>query len=194
MSTQKLTSKKIAIRLFVIAIAMFGFGYLLVPLYDVLCDITGLNGKSATVTEQQVVEFDTDETRTITVEFLTNLNQGMLWDFKPAISSMEVHPGKPYQTNFIVSNKSSKTIIGQAVPSVAPNSAANHFIKTECFCFTNQALEAGESLEMPVVFVINPAIPNRISTVTLSYTFFDVSNTANNHVKQKIFNSPKQKI
>ena len=184
MSIQKSTSSKIACRLFVIAIAMFGFGYLLVPLYDVLCDITGLNGKSVTVSEQQKVKFKVDETRTITVEFLTNLNKGMLWDFKPTVSKMEVHPGKPYHTNFVVINKSTRTMIGQAVPSVAPNSAANHFIKTECFCFTNQTLEAGESLEMPVVFVINPELPNRISTVTLSYTFFDVSNNAKSNVEQ----------
>ena len=194
MSIQKSTSSKIARRLFVIAIAMFGFGYLLVPLYDVICDITGLNGKSVTVSEQQNVEFKVDETRTITVEFLTNLNKGMLWDFKPTVSKMEVHPGKPYHTNFVVSNKSTRTMIGQAVPSVAPNSAANHFIKTECFCFTNQTLEAGESLEMPVVFVINPELPNRISTVTLSYTFFDVSNNAKSNVKQDTVIKLAQKI
>lgn len=175
------SSRKIAIKLCTIAIAMFGFGYALVPLYNVLCDLTGLNGKSSTVTQQQSVDFETDETRTITIEFLTNLNQGMLWDFKPVTTKMEVHPGKPYQTSFLVSNKSQRTMIGQAVPSVAPFAAANHFIKTECFCFTNQTLQAGESLEMPVVFVINPALPDRVTTVTLSYTFFDVGNSVNNN-------------
>ena len=171
------SSNKSVIKLFAIAIAMFGFSYALVPLYDVICDITGLNGKSSTVTEQQQVQFETDETRTITVEFVTNLNQGMSWDFRPITTEMQVHPGKPYQTSFFVSNKSQRTITGQAVPSVAPFSAANNFIKTECFCFTNQTLQAGESLQMPVVFVINPALPDRVTTVTLSYTFFDVSNS-----------------
>ena len=185
MDVNNSSPKKIAIKLCIIAIAMFGFGYLLVPLYDALCDLTGLNGKSSTFTEQQSVEFETDETRTITVEFLTTLNQGMLWDFIPATTKMEVYPGKPYQTSFLVSNKSQRTMIGQAVPSVAPFAAANHFIKTECFCFTNQTLQAGETLEMPVVFVINPALPDRVTTVTLSYTFFDVSNSANNNVAVK---------
>ncbi len=169
-----------AIKLGVIAMAMFGFGYLLVPLYDALCDATGLNGKSSNVTEQQTVDFETDETRTVTVEFITNLNEGMQWNFKPEITKREVHPGKAYQANFLVSNKSNHAIIGQAVPSVVPFEAANHFIKTECFCFTNQTLQAGESLEMPVVFVINPALPERVTTVTLSYTFFDISKSANN--------------
>ncbi len=188
MDVNNSSSRKIAIKLCVIAIAMFGFGYALVPLYDMLCDLTGLNGKSSTFTEQQSVDFETDATRTITVEFLTNLNQGMLWDFKPQITKMEVHPGKPYQTSFYVSNKSNRAITGQAVPSVAPFTAANHFIKTECFCFTNQTLQAGESLEMPVVFVINPALPDRVTTVTLSYTFFDISNPVNNNavVKQDL--------
>ena len=169
--------KKIALTLCAVVIAMFGFGYALVPLYDLLCDITGLNGKSQTVTQQQSVTFDIDESRTITVEFITNLNQGMLWDFKPSVIKMEVHPGKTYQTSFLVRNKSQRTMVGQAVPSVVPFAAASHFIKTECFCFTNQTLHAGESLEMPVVFVINPALPERVNTVTLSYTYFDISNS-----------------
>jgi cytochrome c oxidase assembly protein subunit 11 len=168
---------KSAIKLSLIALAMFGFGYLLVPLYDVLCDITGLNGKSQNVTQQQQANFVVDESRTITVEFITTLNQGMPWDFEAATTKMQVYPGKPYNASFFVKNKTNRSIIGQAIPSIAPNVAANHFIKTECFCFNNQLLEAGQSMEMPVVFVINPALPDRIKTVTLSYTYFDVSNT-----------------
>ena len=161
---------------------MFGFGYALVPLYDVLCDITGLNGKSDNVTQQQQANFEVDKSRTITVEFITSLNQGMSWSFEPATNKMQVHPGKPYQTSFFVNNKTNRSVVGQAIPSVAPFSAANHFIKTECFCFTNQLLEAGQSLEMPVVFVINPALPEHVNTVTLSYTYFDVSDTASNSI------------
>ncbi len=172
------SSKKIIFRLSIVVVAMFGFGYALVPLYDLLCDVTGLNGKSQTVTSQQSATFEVDESRTVTVEFITNLNQGMLWDFKPAITKMKVHPGKAYQTSFFVNNKTNRTMIGQAVPSVAPSEAASHFIKTECFCFSNQTLHAGESLEMPVVFVIDPALSERVNTVTLSYTFFDISKTA----------------
>ena len=176
----KSATNKSAIKLCFVAVAMFGFGYALVPLYDLLCDITGLNGKSQNVTQQQQANFEVDESRTVTVEFITSLNQGMSWEFEPAITKMQVHPGKPYQTSFFVNNKTNRSITGQAIPSVAPFSAASHFIKTECFCFTNQLLEAGQSLEMPVVFVINPALPEHVKTVTLSYTYFDVSKTASN--------------
>jgi len=173
----KSSSSISATKLFFFAVAMFGFGYALVPLYDMLCDITGLNGKSDNVTQPQQANFEVDESRTITVEFITTLNQGMSWDFEPETAKIQVHPGKPYQASFFVKNKTNRSIIGQAIPSVAPYSAANHFIKTECFCFNNQLLEAGQSLEMPVVFVINPALPEHVKTVTLSYTYFDVSNT-----------------
>jgi len=176
----KSSSNSSAIKLCIFAIAMFGFGYALVPLYDMLCDITGLNGKSENVSQPQQASFNVDESRTVTVEFITNLNQGMSWDFKPQIAKMQVHPGKPYQTSFFVNNKTNRSIVGQAIPSVAPFAAASHFIKTECFCFTDQLLEAGQSMEMPVVFVINPALPEHVKTVTLSYTYFDVSNTAKN--------------
>ena len=174
----KTSIKQITFKLCVVTVAMFGFGYALVPLYDLICDVTGLNGKSESVRQQQIVAFEVDESRTIMVEFVTTLNQGMLWDFQPAVKKMKVHPGKAYQTSFFVNNKTNRAMVGQAVPSVAPFAAANHFVKTECFCFTNQTLQAGESLEMPVVFVINPALPERVHTVTLSYTFFDISNTA----------------
>lgn len=174
----KSTSNISAFKLGIFAIGMFGFGYALVPLYDLLCDITGLNGKSDNVTQQQQAVFEVDESRMVTVEFITTLNQGMFWDFEPKIAKVKVHPGKPYQTSFFVKNKTNRSIIGQAIPSVAPFSAANHFIKTECFCFNNQLLEAGQEMEMPVVFVINPALPDHVKTVTLSYTYFDVSNTA----------------
>ena len=175
----KSSSSISAIKLFFFAVAMFGFGYALVPLYDVLCEITGLNGKSDNVTQQQQqASFEVDESRTIMVEFITTLNQGMSWNFEPETTKMQVHPGKPYQVSFFVKNKTNRSIVGQAIPSVAPFSAANHFIKTECFCFNNQMLEAGQSLEMPVVFVINPALPEHVNTVTLSYTYFDVSDTA----------------
>ena len=180
------SSKKITWILCTVAVAMFGFGYALVPLYDLLCDVTGLNGKSKTVTEQQTATFEVDESRSITVEFITSLNQGMSWDFKPAITKMKVHPGKSYQTSFYVNNKTNRTMVGQAVPSVAPFAAANHFVKTECFCFSNQTLQPGESLEMPVVFVINPAISERVNTITLSYTFFDISNTVSNDNKKDL--------
>jgi cytochrome c oxidase assembly protein subunit 11 len=176
----KSSSNISAIKLCFFAVAMFGFGYALVPLYDLLCDVTGLNGKSQSVSEQQQASFEVDESRTITVEFITTLNQGMSWDFKPEIAKIQVHPGKAYQTNFIVHNKTNRSIIGQAIPSVAPSTAANHFVKTECFCFTDQMLVADQLLEMPVVFVVNPALPKHINTITLSYTYFDVSNTAHN--------------
>ncbi len=157
---------------------MFGFGFALVPLYNVFCDITGLNGKTGVVGAEQVRAYEVDESREITVEFVTTLNQGLNWEFAPALRKMKVHPGKVYNTVFVARNRNPEDMIGQAVPSVMPSVASRYFNKTECFCFVNQSFQAGERREMPVSFVIDPALPGNVDTVTLSYTFFDVTQTA----------------
>ena len=150
---------------------MFGFGFALVPLYDVFCDVTGLNGKTGgQVTLSETMEVDT--TREVKVEFLATLNENMPWEFKPMTYSVKVNPGKPMRIEYLARNKTDKTIIGQAVPSVAPGLAAQYFQKTECFCFTEQELKAGEERRMPVVFVVDPALPDDVHELTLSYTFF----------------------
>lgn len=159
-----------------VALGMFGFGYLLVPLYDVFCDITGLNGKTREMVEAEAAtRFQPDATRTVTVQFVANNNQGMPWEFGPEVATMQVHPGQVYNTAFFAENIAAHDMIGQAVPSVAPGKASRFFNKTECFCFNNQPLAAGERKEMPLRFIIDPSLPERIETITLAYTFFDIS-------------------
>jgi cytochrome c oxidase assembly protein subunit 11 len=154
-----------------IVVGMFGFGYLLVPLYDVFCDITGLNGKTAT--EAAIVTEAPDETRWVRVEFTGSLNQGAPWEFRPMLPSMDVRPGKAYVANYYARSRTSRDAIGHAVPSVAPGVAAKYFLKTECFCFEEQAFGPGEEKEMPVRFILDPDLPAHVEVVTLSYTFFE---------------------
>ncbi|MCP4409722.1 MAG: cytochrome c oxidase assembly protein [Gammaproteobacteria bacterium] len=175
---QQQANKRLLFKLVLIVIGMFGFGFALVPIYDVICNITGINGKTGVLSTNKAASFEVDENRTITVELVANLNQNLNLEFRPKVFKMQVHPGKVYGTSFYAKNKSNKRMVGQAVPSVAPHEAAAHFSKTECFCFTNQTFEAGEGRDMPLRFVINPRLPEHVKTVSLSYTFFDVTQTA----------------
>lgn len=158
--------------------AMFGFGYALVPLYDVFCDITGLNGKTERITAMQAAGMQVDRNRLVTVEFVTSTEAGLPWEFRPLVNKIQVHPGEEKEVEFVARNISDRAVVGQAVPSVAPGPAARYFQKTECFCFTRQPLAARESKSMPVRFLIDPALPADVSTVTLSYTFFHSPETA----------------
>ena len=168
-------------RVAMVAVAMFGFGYLLVPLYDVFCEITGLNGKTGRVDEAEIVSrYEPDLSRTITVQFVANNNIGMPWEFGPVVTSMQVHPGKVYQTSFTAHNPTAQNMIGQAVPSVAPRKASRYFNKTECFCFDQQPLAAGETKDMPLRFIVDPNLPGDVKTLTLAYTVFDVTQVAMN--------------
>ncbi len=161
-------------KLFVFAIAMFGFGYVMVPIYDVLCDITGLNGKTGEISQSEAETNRVDVDRLVTVEFDTNVNPALPWKFKVAEYKMKIHPGEIAEAVFIVENKSDKSVIGQAVPSVAPAQASLYFNKTECFCFIKQVLGPRERKEMIVRFVVDSKLPEKITTMTLSYTFFRV--------------------
>lgn len=150
---------------------MAGFGFALVPLYDVICDITGLNGKTGVLAASEVVEQDINHT--ITVQFDGTVNSDLPWLFKPTQFSMEVVPGKLYSTEYMAQNISDVDVTGQAIPSVAPNEASLYFSKTECFCFTEQLLTAGEKKPMPLTFIVSSDIPKDIGVLTLSYTFFN---------------------
>jgi len=168
---EQVSNKKVIAKLLITVVAMFGFGFALVPLYDVFCYVTGLNGKTGV----QVGSFDSveaDTSREIKVEFLTSLNEYMPWEFKALQDAVKVHPGQPTKVDFLVRNKTDKDMIGQAIPSVAPGIAAKYFQKTECFCFTEQKLKAGEEKVMPVVFIVDPSISEDVHEITLSYTFF----------------------
>ena len=163
-------------KLLLLAVCMFGFGFLLVPIYDVFCEITGLNGKTdsaaAIITEAPDLE------REVTVEFVGTVNQGAPWEFRPAVNRMHVHPGQLYSMTFYARNRSPMAIAGQAVPSVSPGQAAEYFRKTECFCFTRQDFVAGEEKDMPLRFIVDPDLPAHVDTVSLSYTMFDVTTIA----------------
>jgi len=165
-------NKKVIGKLLLLVLAMFGFGFALVPLYDVFCDVTGLNGKTdnekAAFTEAPIV----DKSRLITIQFITSLNEQMPWQFKPMTTSVKVHPGESTKVEFYVRNMSHQDIVGQAVPSIAPGLAAGYFQKSECFCFTEQTLKAGEEKLMPVVFIVDSTLPKDFNELTLSYTFF----------------------
>ncbi len=160
-------------RLTLVAVGMFGFGFALVPLYDVFCDLTGINGKTGRLDQVSAEATQVDESRWVTVEFVANVSSGLPWTFRPDERRIRVHPGEVAETVFFARNTTSVDGVGQAVPSVAPSLAAKYFSKTECFCFSQQPLNAGELKEMPVKFIVDPRLPKDITTITLAYTFFE---------------------
>ncbi|MEE9397888.1 MAG: cytochrome c oxidase assembly protein, partial [Methylococcales bacterium] len=166
---RKQANKTLVVRLFLIVIGMFGFGFALVPLYSLFCDVTGLNGK---VENQAVaaIQYAIDYDREIKVEFVTSLNENTPMEFRAEKTTMGVHPGQFYTVNFFAKNTKANKIIAQAIPSLSPGLAVNYLKKVECFCFSRQTFEAGEEKKMPVRFVIDPDLPEEYSTVTLSYT------------------------
>lgn len=159
-------------KLAILTIAMFGFGYLLVPFYNVFCEVAGINGKTGTIAREEAEKLSVDENRMVTVEFDTNINGSLPWSFRSEQHELRVHPGEITDAMFVVENHSDKTVVGQAIPSVAPQLASLYFKKTECFCFSQQTLAPRERKEMLVRFVVNSDLPEDISTMTLSYTFF----------------------
>ncbi|MDX3772688.1 cytochrome c oxidase assembly protein [Chromatiaceae bacterium AAb-1] len=170
----KTLHKPLAVKLLIVSVAMFGFGFALVPLYDVFCDLTGINGKTSGVAATaDAAKPDTE--REIIIEFLARPNKDMAWIFKPEVRRIKVHPGEIHIVNYIAENPTARFIAGQAVPSVSPGQAALYFHKIECFCFTRQQLAAGQDMLMPVQFYVDPALPRQFSTITLSYTLYDVT-------------------
>ncbi len=164
-------------KLLLATLAMFAFGFLLVPLYDVFCQITGLNGKTSTQAYKGSEGFVVDTNRQVTVQFLTNTNANMNWLFEPVKKRVQVHPGELTKISFNVVNPSLKRMTAQAVPSVSPSEGAEYLLKTQCFCFEQQELNAGASQEMTLLFRVDPNIPSHIQTLTLAYTLFDISDT-----------------
>lgn len=165
-------NKKTAVKLALTALCMFGFGYALVPLYNVFCEVAGLNGKTGEISMAEASASVRDTSRSVTVEFITSVNSELPWRFKPLEKKVKINPGEIKEVIFVAENLTSSTVIGQAVPSVAPQKASIYFNKTECFCFTQQRLGPGEVKEMPVRFVVDPDLPDDINIMTLSYTFF----------------------
>ena len=150
--------------------AAFGFCFAMIPLYSIYCEITGANGKTGRMNPSATAAVD--RTRSVQIEFLTAVNSGLSWHFKPELSKLDVHPGELATAYFVATNDTDEAIVGNAVPSVAPNEASIYFNKTECFCFTEQMLKPGESRRMPVRFIVDSAMPKNITVLTLAYTFY----------------------
>ena len=161
-------------RLVVVVIGMFGFGFLLVPFYEKICEVTGIRdlARADDVTNTQV-----DTSRRVRLEFDAN-TRNLAWEFRPRERAIDVHPGELRQVIYDVVNTTDRPVTGQAIPSYAPAVAGRHFKKLDCFCFTTQTLAPGERREMPVVLVVDPALPADVPVVTLSYTFFEVEGAA----------------
>ncbi len=156
------------------ALAMFGFGFALAPLYSVVCQLTGFRGYTDRIGVEQALTRKVALDRVITVQFVGNTVASLPWEFGPDQPSVAVHPGQLVTATFHARNVGNVGIVGQAVPSVTPGEAAPYFHKVACFCFSRQPLGAGEEKEMPVEFVVDPDLPPDIGTLTLSYTFFAV--------------------
>ncbi len=166
-------TRRLVARLLLLVVAMFAFGFALVPLYDVMCRALGINGKTAGDAYQGTQQVDVS--RRVQVSFLTTNADGMSWEFRPLSGPLQVHPGESRDALFLAYNPGAQAMTAQAVPSVAPSQAAAYFHKTECFCFTQQHLAPGERVEMPVRFIVDRDLPAEVTHLTLGYTLFDIS-------------------
>jgi cytochrome c oxidase assembly protein subunit 11 len=156
-------------------LGMFAFGFLLVPIYDVFCDITGLNGKVKGPSYLSQESIEMIDKREVLVQFVTHNNESMPWHFKSQINQIRVKTGEQQEAFFIFENTTDRDMIGQVIPSVSPGRGAQYFHKTECFCFESQLLLAGERIKLPVRFIVDPALPKDIGSLSLGYTLFDIT-------------------
>jgi cytochrome c oxidase assembly protein subunit 11 len=174
----KRDNRQMVLKLLVVAVLMFGFGYALVPIYRAICEALGINVLTVSerlaqgVPDAPRANTQVDRSRTITVEF--DANSRGPWEFKPAQRSVDVHPGEMVTVMYEFRNVQNRVMAAQAIPSYAPKQSVAHFNKFECFCFNEYTLQPGESKQWPVVFVIDPKLPRDVRTITLSYTFFEV--------------------
>lgn len=171
-------NRSLSLRLAGLAAGMFAFGFALVPLYDVFCELTGFGGRT---NETAVVMTEkADESREIRLEFMATVNEYAPFEFAPSVRSMTVHPGGMYEATYVARNLTGRQMTAQAVPSVAPSGAGSHFKKLDCFCFTSQEFAANEERELPVRFIVDSDLPDYVDTITLSYTFFDTARLSDN--------------
>jgi cytochrome c oxidase assembly protein subunit 11 len=176
--------RKLVLILIASAILMFGFGFALVPIYNVFCKVTGLNGKTNDTAVKNTSAF-IDKSRVVTVQFTATNNANLPWEFRPEATSLKVHPGETMRIAYYAKNNASVPMTVQAIPSVAPAQAAQYLQKTECFCFTQQTFKAGETQNMPILFHLDPELPKHIQTITLGYTLFDAAKVAPNKSSQQ---------
>jgi cytochrome c oxidase assembly protein subunit 11 len=168
-------NRRMLTKLLVIACGMFGFGFALVPMYEKICEVTGI--RNILRPDERPANTQVDQSRLVTIEFDSNTH-GLPWSFRPLQRVIEIHPGALTTVSYEVRNTQNRPVTGQAIPSYGPQLAAQYFKKMECFCFTQQTLAAGETREMPVVFVVDANLPPDVNTITLSYTFFEVAGRA----------------
>jgi cytochrome c oxidase assembly protein subunit 11 len=166
--------RKTVLALLAMFFGMFAFGFALVPLYNVVCRLTGLNGKGVELASSAYAG-EADQNRTVNVQFLSTVNSKLPFAFRPDTGVITVHPGELYATSFYAENKSEGDVTAQAIATYAPGEAAKYVHKTECFCFTKENFGPHESKHMPVRFYIDPDMPKDITTVTISYTYFNVT-------------------
>jgi cytochrome c oxidase assembly protein subunit 11 len=164
-------NRRLSRRLAVVAVGMFGFGFALVPFYNQICAALGVN---SLVERSEVANTQVDTSRTVTIELDAN-SHDLPWRFRPLVNHVEVHPGELTTVEYEIVNARQAPVTGQAVPSYGPQAAGEYFKKIECFCFTQQTLAAGETRRMPVTFVVDPRLPKSVSSIALSYTFFEVA-------------------
>lgn len=183
-SAKSKANARLVTRMVLIAVAMFGFGFALVPFYDVFCDLTGLNGKVKT---EAVGDggYQVDAGREVSLEFVTSVNGDMPLKFRAEQAKIKIHPGEFYTVKFYAENTSDHPLVGQAIPSVAPGLASPLLKKAQCFCFTRQEFEPHKEREMPVRFVVDPSLPADIKDMTLSYTFFDITDKKQDQIQVK---------
>jgi cytochrome c oxidase assembly protein subunit 11 len=174
MSDRQRENRRLSWQLLAIAAGSFGFGFALVPLYNVLCAVTGY-GDQTKLLERAVAVEHPDVTRTVTVEFLADVASSGTFEFRPVVRAVEVHPGQLYTAQFYAHNLTGRDTVAQAVPNIAPSEVAAYFHKTECFCFSPQHFRLDEGRDMPVRFFIDRSLPEHIELVTLAYTFYDES-------------------
>ncbi len=168
-------NRPVVLRLALATVVMFAFGFALVPLYEVFCEITGLNGKNFNEGPAAIATVDTS--RTVKVQFISTNAQEMPWEFRPSERTIRVHPGEDRVTSYFAANPTTQWMVAQAVPSVTPSEAAPYLHKVNCFCFERQPLDAGATVDMPLVFVVDPDLPAHITTITLSYALFDITDS-----------------
>jgi cytochrome c oxidase assembly protein subunit 11 len=168
-------NRRLTLRLLGFAAGAFAFGFALVPLYDVLCDITGVGNPKDLLRASNVQAIEQDESRLVTVEFVADLPTVGSWEFRPVVAEMKVHPGRLYEVDYLAHNLTGRDTVAQAIPNVAPGKATGYFRKTECFCFVPQKFAKDEQRIMPVRFVVDPNLPKSVDRITLSYVFYDNS-------------------
>jgi cytochrome c oxidase assembly protein subunit 11 len=174
MNERERANRNMTWKLLAIAGGSFAFGFALVPLYNVLCSVTGYGDQSKLLQRVRAIETP-DVRRTVTVEFLADVASAGTFEFRPLLRTVEVHPGQLYTAHFYARNLTGRDTVAQAVPNIAPSEVAAYFHKTECFCFAPQHFRLNEARALPVRFIIDPALPEHIDMITLAYTFYDES-------------------